>query len=119
MTILKKHSKPSRTITTTQPALAPDLWDAVLQPYADRPTHAFIMAQTFCMLRETLSLPKGRVAVSKALDAGINELFPFTDIHAASLQLYHLAVAGNLRPEFEPRAFVTLATKANEKGSAR
>lgn len=118
---MKKHSKPSRTITTRQAAnLAPDLWDTVLQPYASDPDNAFIVAQVFSLLKETLQRgPKGCAAVSKALDAAINELFPFSDIYAASLQLYHLAVEGNLRPEFEPRAFVALAVKATKKGSAQ
>ena len=113
MTILKKHSKPPprRTTAPPLPTLAPDLWDNVLEPYMDHPGDTLVMAQIFSLLKDTLKHgPQGCTAVSEALNAGIDLLFPLSDVHNACLRLYRLAVEGNLRPEFDPRTVIKKAT---------
>jgi hypothetical protein len=79
-----------------------DIWESVLEPYAEDDRAAFILAQTFHYLKETLNNdPKGKALLSHALDLGIEKLFQYTEHHKAGFQLYLIALAGNLKPKHD------------------
>jgi hypothetical protein len=128
---LKKDNKPSRrkathsakgtdpepnpdTDTDEEPDLMCEFWGNVLEPYADHPAQAFIAAQTFSVLQQTLkSGPKGVKAVIGSFDAAIHLLFPLSHYYPPSEELYRLGVDGKLRPQYEPE--VVLAQAKGEK----
>lgn len=84
-----------------------DIWESVLEPYAEDASAAFILAQTFHYLKETLNNhPKGQAVVAQALELGIEKLFLYTEHHKASFQLYLIALAGNLKPKHDPTQIV-------------
>lgn len=79
-----------------------DIWESVLEPYANDPNGAFILAQTLFYLKQTLKDPKGKASVIRALELGIETLYPYTEHHKASFQLFQIALAGNLKPKHDP-----------------
>jgi hypothetical protein len=139
MSILKKDNKPSRRKAThpanatdpepepnkdpdqdTDQDQAPDLncdfWDNLFDVYLDHPELAYITAQSFSILKETLkSGPKGVAAVIKSLDAAIHLLFPLSHFYPSCEELYRLGVEGKLLPQFEPEEIVAEAKAAHER----
>jgi hypothetical protein len=129
MSILKKDNKPSRRKAThsakatdpepnlkpepstdTEPDLMCDFWGNVLEPYADHPGQAFIAAQTFSILQQTLkSGPKGVKAVIRSFDAAIHLLFPLSHYYPPCEELYRLGVDGKLLPQYEPEEILAQA----------
>jgi hypothetical protein len=72
-----------------------DLWDCVLKPYETDPANAFILAQCFWLLRQTLTEgPDGVQQVIRLLENGIRDLYPYTDAYQASYTLYERLVTG-------------------------
>ena len=79
-----------------------DIWDSVLEPFSDNPNAAFVCAQTFHLLKETIKAgPDGRQAVIRALDEGIKKLYPYSEAHRAGFELYLLAVEGKLKRQHD------------------
>jgi hypothetical protein len=102
--------------TDTEPDLMCDFWGNVLEPYADHPGQAFIAAQTFSILQQTLkSGPKGVKAVIRSFDAAIHLLFPLSHYYPPCEELYRLGVDGKLLPQYEPEEIVAQA-KGEETG---
>ena len=115
MPILKKDNKPSRA-NATDPDLTLEFWANVFQPYLDHPAQAFIAAQIFSKLKQTLNRgPQGVAAVTESLEVAIDLLFPLSDFYPACVELYRLAAEGKLLPQFEPQ---TIVSKAKEPTSA-
>jgi hypothetical protein len=78
-------------------------WEAVLEPYAQDPAAAFMLAQTLFLLKEKIkSGPEGSLSAIQALEQGIETLYPYTDAHEAAHKLYLLAVEGKLLPKDDP-----------------
>jgi hypothetical protein len=140
MSILKKDNKPSRRkathpnaavsnpspgpdpepTTDSNPDPEPDLrcefWGNLFEVFWDHPGRAFITAQSFSILKETLkSGPKGNQAVIESLDAAIHLLFPLSDFYPHCEELYRLAVEGKLLPQFEPEEIVSQAKAAHKR----
>jgi hypothetical protein len=123
MSILKKDNKSSRRKAThsakatdpepnpnpdpstdTEPDLMCEFWGNVLEPYAAHPGQAFIAAQTFSILQQTLkSGPKGVAAVIRSFDAAIHLLFPLSHYYSPCEELYRMGVDGKLLPQYEPK----------------
>jgi hypothetical protein len=136
---LKKHNKPSRrkathsanatnpepnpnpnTDTDTEPDSEPDLncefWGNLFDVYLDHPEQAFIAAQSFSILQQTLkSGPKGIKAVIRSFDAAIHLLFPLSHFYPPCEELYRLGVDGKLLPQFEPEEIIVEAKAAHER----
>jgi hypothetical protein len=137
MPILKKHNKPSRrkathsvnatgpepdpdTDTDTEQDSEPDLncefWGNLFDVYLDHPEQAFIAAQSFSILQQTLkSGPKGNAAVIKSFDAAIHLLFPLSHYYPPCEELYRLGVDGKLLPQFEPEEIIVEARAAPKR----
>lgn len=82
-----------------------EVWDSIAEAFENDPAAAFILAQVLSQLKELIK--KNRKAqVIEAIDTGIDTLFPFTDDYRASLKLYHLSVAGRLKPKHDPTIIV-------------
>jgi hypothetical protein len=142
---LKKDNKPSRrkathsanatnleptpnpepnTDTDTEPDPEPDsepdlrceFWGNLFDVYLDHPEQAFIAAQSFSILQQTLkSGPKGNAAVIESFDAAIHLLFPLSHFYPPCEELYRLGVDGKLLPQYEPEEIVVEAKAAHER----
>lgn len=78
-----------------------EVWDSIVESFADDSAAAFILAQVLWEFKERIRKGKGS-AVAKDLERGIEKLYPYTDEYKASLKLYRLSVAGKLKPEHDP-----------------
>ena len=82
-----------------------EVWDSIIESFADDSAAAFILAQVLCQFKEEIK--KGREsAVVRDLDRGIEKLYPYTDEYKAGLKLYRLSVAGKLKPQHDPTLIV-------------
>jgi hypothetical protein len=135
MSILEKDNKPSRanatdpepnpdantdldtsTDTDQEPDLNCEFWGDLFDVYLDHPELAYITAQSFSVLKETLkSGPEGVTAVIRSLDAAIHLLFPLSHFYPPCEELYRLGVEGKLLPQFEPEEIVVEAKAAHER----
>ena len=90
-----------------------ETWESVLEPYASDPGRAFILAQCFSVLQETLAKgPQGTQKVVAALKLGIKELYQYTDVYKANLTLYQRLVSEKgLNPNLDPRKIVQKTDK--------
>ena len=85
-----------------------EIWDGVLEPFADHPAAAFVFAQSLFMLKEKIrSGPEGTLFVTQAIERGIEKLYPYTTTHHAAYKLYLLAVEGTLLPKHDPTLIVS------------
>ena len=91
-----------------------ETWESVLEPYASDPGRAFILAQSFSVLQETLAKgPQGTQEVIAALKLGIQELYQYTDVYQANLTLYQRLVSEEgLDPNLDPRKIVQKINKS-------
>jgi hypothetical protein len=140
---LKKHNKPSRRKAThsanatnpepnpntdtepdpdsepepdSEPDLRCEFWGNLFDVYLDHPEQAFIAAQSFSILQQTLkSGPKGNAAVIESFDAAIHLLFPLSHFYPPCEELYRLGVDGKLLPQFEPEEIIVEAKAAHER----
>lgn len=84
-----------------------DDWDSILEPFSQHPAAAFVFAQTLFVLKEQIkSGPEGSLSAIRTLEEGIEQLYPYTDTHAAAYKLYLLALQGKLRPKHDPTVIV-------------
>ena len=84
-----------------------EIWDGVLEPFAEHPAAAFVFAQSLFMLKEKIrSGPEGTLFVTRAIERGIEKLYPYTTTHQAAYKLYLLAVEGTLLPKHDPTLIV-------------
>lgn len=92
-------------------------WDSALEPFSRDAAAAFILAQTLFVIKESInSGPEGSLSAIKALEQGIEQLYPYTDAHTAAYQLYLFALEGNLLPKHDPTVFVKeIQIKENEE----
>jgi hypothetical protein len=84
-----------------------EIWDGVLEPFAEHPAAAFVFAQSLLMLKKKIgSGPEGTLFVTRALERGIEKLYPYTTSHQAAYKLYLLAVEGTLLPKHDPTTII-------------
>jgi hypothetical protein len=76
-----------------------DTWN-VWEPFSGDPESAFILAQIFYQLKETIRTDPDQAVAT--LDQAIKELYPYTQIYKAQFQVYKLAVEGKLSPKDDP-----------------
>jgi hypothetical protein len=79
-------------------------WQIAFEPYKGNPTAALSLGFRFTTLKEYLTdePPKVKEAV-EAMDLAIEELFPFTDFHNVSLDLFRKMIKGQLAVEEEEK----------------
>jgi hypothetical protein len=77
-----------------------DTWNTVLEPFSNDPASAFVLAQIFSALKETIRTDPDQAIAT--LDQAIEELYPYTAIYQAQLKVYRLAVEGKLSPKDDP-----------------
>lgn len=82
-----------------------EVWDSIVESFADDSAAAFILAQVLCQFKEQIRKGKG-AAVVQDLDRAIEKLYPYTDDYKAALKLYRLSVAGKLKPKHDPTLIV-------------
>ena len=82
-----------------------EVWGSIAEAFSKDPAAAFILAQVLSQLKEEIKKGRKQKAI-RALEEGIEKLFPYTDAHKASYKLYLLSVAGNLRPQHDPMVIV-------------
>jgi len=78
-----------------------DTWN-VWEPFSGDAESAFILAQIFNQLKETIRTDPDQAIAT--LDKAIRELYPYTTIYKAQFQVYKLAVEGKLSPKDDPLA---------------
>ncbi len=84
-----------------------EIWDGVLELFAEHPDAAFVFAQSLFMLKKKIgSGPEGTLFVTQAIERGIEKLYPYTTSHQAAYKLYLLAVEGTLLPKHDPTQIV-------------
>jgi hypothetical protein len=85
--------------------MSDEVWDSIVESFADDSAAAFILAQVLCQFQEQIR--KGKTTtVIEDLERGIEKLYPYTDDYKASLKLYRLSVAGKLKPQHDPTFIV-------------
>lgn len=77
-----------------------DTWNTVLEPFSNDPASAFVLAQIFNALKETIRTDPDQAIAT--LDQAIEELYPYTEIYKAQFQVYKLAVEGKLSSKDDP-----------------
>jgi hypothetical protein len=77
-----------------------DTWNTVLEPFSNDPASAFVLAQIFTQLKETIKTHPDQAVAT--LDQAIKELYPYTQIYQAQYKVYLLAAAGQLSPKDDP-----------------
>lgn len=79
-------------------------WQIAFEPYKGNPTAALSLGFRFTTLKEYLTdeLPKVKEAI-EAMDLAIEVLFPFTDFHSVSLDLFRKMIKGQLTVEEEEK----------------
>lgn len=77
-----------------------DTWNTVLEPFSSDPASAFVLAQIFNGLKETIKTDPDQAIAT--LDQAIRELYPYTAIYQAQFKVYELAVEGKLSPKDDP-----------------
>ncbi|HXI26155.1 MAG TPA: hypothetical protein VNG71_20045 [Pyrinomonadaceae bacterium] len=82
-----------------------EVWDSIVESFADDSAAAFILAQVLCDFKDGIKKGSGS-AVVKDLERGIEKLYPYTDDYRAALKLYQLSVAGKLKPKHDPTLIV-------------
>jgi len=82
-----------------------EIWDSIVESFADDSAAAFILAQVLFDFKERIKKGNGS-AVVKDLERGIERLYPYTDEYKAGLKLYRLSVAGRLKPKHDPTLIV-------------
>jgi hypothetical protein len=78
-----------------------EVWDSIVESFADDSAAAFILAQVLSEFKEQIKKGRGS-AVAKDLERGIEKLYPYTEEYRAGLTLYRLSVAGKLKPKHDP-----------------
>ena len=87
---------------------SPDLdaedWQIAFEPYNGNPSAALSLGYRFTTLKEYLTEepPKIKETIA-AIDLGIEALFPFTDFHNISLDLFRKMIEGQLTFEEEEK----------------
>jgi len=82
-----------------------EIWDSIVESFADDSAAAFILAQVLWEFKERIKKGHGSTVV-KDLERGIEKLYPYTDEYKAGLMLYRLSVAGKLKPKHDPTVIV-------------
>jgi len=85
--------------------MSDEVWDSIVESFADDSAAAFILAQMLFEFKERIRNGKGS-AVVKELERGIEKLYPYTDEHRAAYKLYLLSLAGKLKPKDDPTVIV-------------
>jgi hypothetical protein len=91
------------------------MWENAFDPYRGFPLTALVVAQNFRALRDALESPDGPAPVIKSLECGIETLFQFSGFHSAGRELYHLAVAGKLKPQFDIQKLADAAREGSDR----
>jgi hypothetical protein len=87
---------------TPHPLVERDQWELAFEPFKGQTSAALRLGFNFAMLRKYYDsrLIKSR-AVIEALDEAMEVLFPFTDFHSASFDLFERLVDGKLTTQEE------------------
>ena len=83
-----------------------EIWDSIVESFADDSAAAFILAQVLFQIKEEIKKGRGPSAV-ETLEQGIERLYPYTDDYNAGYKLYLLSVAGKLKPKHDPTVIVS------------
>ena len=96
---------PDNPITDAEndgPDIDTEDWQIAFEPYKENATAALSLGFRFTTLKEYLTEepPKVKEAI-EAIDLAIDVLFPFTDFHSISLDLFRRMIKGQLTVEEE------------------
>jgi hypothetical protein len=75
-------------------------WEIVLQVYKGHPVSALGLAQQFIAIKQ--SLERGRKGIPdaiKAVELGVESLFPHTEFHKMAHKFYHRTIEGKVTPQ--------------------
>jgi hypothetical protein len=90
-----------------------DDWAAILEPALchDATAVEYLARLLFTIKKAIDNGPDGVEQASKALLAGIESAYLYTDAHKAALTLYLLSLTGQLKPQDEPLQLINEAIK--------
>ena len=93
---------PTTHTQTQHPLIDRDDWELAFEPYKEKPYAALRLGWNLAELRTDLDslLIKSR-PVMEALDLGLEVLFPYTEFHKASFDLFIRLMEGRLTFEEE------------------
>ena len=94
-------------------AVSHDDWAAILEPALCQDSDAVeCLARLLFTIKKAIDNgPDGVEQASKALLAGIESAYLYTDAHRAALRLYLLSLTGQLKPQDEPLQLINEAIK--------
>lgn len=95
---------PTSTIVGEHDLIDREDWTAILEPALcqDTATVEFLARLLFRIKKAMESGPDGVAQASRALSAGIEAAYLYTDAHKAAQKLYLISLTGQLKPQDEP-----------------
>ncbi|HVG34916.1 MAG TPA: hypothetical protein VM911_17735 [Pyrinomonadaceae bacterium] len=89
-------------------------WAAILEPALCQDSAAVeCLARLLFTIKKVIdNEPDGLEQASRALLAGIEVAYLYTDVHKAALKLYLLSLTGELKPQDEPLQLINEAIKS-------
>lgn len=96
------QDNPNTEDLTPRPLVERDQWELAFEPFEGQTYAALRLGYNFAMLRKYYDsrLIKSRPII-EALDEAMEVLFPFTDFHSASFDLFERLVDGKLTTQEE------------------
>ncbi len=90
-------------------------WAAILEPVLCQDSAAVeCLARLLFIIKKAIETgPDGASQASRALLAGIEAAYLYTDAHRAAQKLYLLSLTGQLKPQDEPLRVINEAIKRN------
>ena len=104
---------PTGTIVGEHDLIDREDWTAVLEPALcqDSATVEFLARLLFRIKKAIDSGPDGVAQASRALSAGIEAAYLYTDAHKAAQKLYLTSLTGQLKPQDEPLRLINEAIR--------
>lgn len=86
------------------PDLDAEDWQIAFEPYKGNPSAALSLGYRFMVLKDYLTAKSPRVQEAiEAIDLAIDALFPFSDFHGVSQDLFRKMIQGQLTVEEEEK----------------
>lgn len=108
-----KKAPPNAIVNVHDLLVGHEDWSAILEPALSKVSAAVeFLARLLFTIKETIdNAPDGVEQASRALSAGIESAYLYTDAHRAALKLYLLSLTGHLKPQDEPLQLINAAIK--------
>lgn len=105
----------SKNVSDYELVVTHEDWAAILEPALCQDSAAVeCLARLLFTIKKAIEAgPDGAAQASRALLAGIEVAYLYTDAHRAAQKLYLLSLTGQLKPQDEPLRVINEAIKRN------